>query len=118
MVNVAPWQPLDEVLSIATAPFSVFCTVPSTPAFWAGTLMVSPVWLLNETPVVVQDPWPPSGAMLALVPLSATAVTVTGKGFGLLILISASPVAPGYSVAVVLADTSTVVNACEVVALP
>src|SRR5919198_3608191 len=111
MVNVAPWHASKEAFDIAAAPVSVACVVPLTPPLLAGTSMDRPVWLLNDTPVVVQPEWLASAVMSALVPFSDTPVTLTANGFGLLTLISTSPVTPGYREALVLADTSTVLSA-------
>jgi hypothetical protein len=69
-VNVAPWQALTEAFDMLAAPVSVAVVWPP-----AGTLIESPVWFVNDTPVGVQPAWPASGV---IEPLPDTLVTVTG----------------------------------------
>src|SRR4249919_523589 len=108
MVKTAPWQALSDALLIAAAPVSVNEAAPP-----AGTLNVRPVWLTNVTPVDALH----AGTVEVTAPLPVTVATVTGYGLGLLILMKTSPVPLGNRVAVVVADTSTVVRACAVPAL-
>src|SRR5207244_301312 len=110
-----PWQPSSELFDMLAAPVRVAVAAPFVPPDLAGTSIVSPVWLVNDTPVVEQLACPASAVIDAFVPFSETPVTRTGYGFGLLTRISTSPVEPGYRLAVVDAETSTVVS---VVAVP
>jgi hypothetical protein len=48
---------LREAFDIATAPESLARAVPFAAPDFAGTLMWRPVWLVNETPVIVQPGW-------------------------------------------------------------
>ena len=94
IVNTAPWHASGALLSMLTEPVRVVWVVPLTPPLAAATTIDRPVWLVNETLLPAQPECDPSAAIEPLVS-SDTAVTLTGYGFGLLNLTSASPDTPG-----------------------
>jgi hypothetical protein len=112
-VNVAPWQPSAEAFDMLAAPLRVAVAEPFVPPLLAGTSTERPVWFVNDTPVGEHEACPESAVMSEFAPFSETLLTRTGKGLGLLILSVTSPLTPGYSVALVLADASNVDSASE-----
>src|SRR5690349_266886 len=73
-----------------------------------------PLWLVKDTPVVVQVPVPP---LAVIAPDPLIAVTFTLYGFGLWIFTTTVPSPPGYRSPTVDAETSIVDSAVAVPAL-
>lgn len=106
MEKIAPWQPADDAVLMATEPGRATVTVPP-----AAIAVDRPVWLVKVTPVVVQELCPLSAVM---VPLAVTLIRVTAKEFGLVIFTMASPEPPGSSGVVGAVVAETRVTACKV----
>jgi hypothetical protein len=88
IVNVAPWQLLSELLSILTAPVSV-----KVAELEAGTASAAPVTSVKSTPVASSQAWPLLEVMAPVTGFT-TSVTVTGNGFGFVIVSRALPAGP------------------------